>query len=282
MSRNLRDYLFIVIGVLCVASGLYFFMIPNNIAGGGISGIAMVLNHYIPIIPVGGAMFIIDGILFIVAFVIIGPSFGAKTIFSSLLLSSTIFILEKIVPLKGSLTGDIFLEMVFGIMLTAIGMAVIFNSDASTGGTDIIAKILNKYFHLNMGKGVLFTDLVVVIFAMGAFGLKSGLYALFAVVLNGMVIDRAIDGLNSVKEIRIISSKRSYIEKFILEELERGATVYHATGSYSKSQVEVLSVIVDRKEFIRLKNYIKEVDPNAFLSVTEVYEALGYGFKKII
>ncbi|WP_051623591.1 YitT family protein [Clostridium hydrogeniformans] len=282
MSKNFKDYLFIVIGVLCVASGLYFFMMPNNIAGGGINGIAMVLNHYIPMIPVGGAMFIIDGILFIVAFVIIGPGFGAKTIFSSLLLSSTIFILEKVVPLSGSITGDIFLEMLFGIMLTAIGMAIIFNANASTGGTDIIAKILNKYFHINMGKGVLFTDLVVVILAIGAFGLKSGLYALFAVVLNGMVIDRAIDGLNAVKEIRIISNKIPEIEKFILEELERGATIYHATGSYSKSQVDVLSVIVDRKEFIRIKNYIKEVDPKAFVSVTDVYEALGDGFKKII
>lgn len=282
MIKILKDYIIITIGVLLVASGLYFFMMQNNIAAGGISGLAMVLNHYIPWLPVGGMMFIIDGVLFVVAFLVIGPDFGGRTIYSSLLLSSTTFLLEKFVPMKESLTGDMFMEMIFGIIISAIGLAVIFNKNASTGGTDIIAKILNKYFQVNMGKGVLMADLVVVTMAMAAFGLRQGLYALFAVILNGMVIDRAIEGLNSCKQVKIISDKYLVIESFILEDLGRGATVYNATGSFSQNEIKVLETIVSTKEFIRIKNYIKEIDPNAFVMVADVHETLGEGFKSII
>lgn len=282
MIKSLKDYIIITIGVLLVASGLYFFMMQNNIAAGGISGLAMVLNHYIPWLPVGGMMFIIDGVLFVVAFLVIGPDFGGRTIYSSLLLSSTTFLLEKFVPMKESLTGDMFMEMIFGIIISAIGLAVIFNKNASTGGTDIIAKILNKYFQVNMGKGVLMADLVVVTMAMAAFGLRQGLYALFAVILNGMVIDRAIEGLNSCKQVKIISDKYLVIESFILEDLGRGATVYNATGSFSQNEIKVLETIVSTKEFIKIKNYIKEIDPNAFVMVADVHETLGEGFKSII
>lgn len=282
MIKSLKDYIIITIGVFLVASGLYFFMMQNDIAAGGISGLAMVLNHYIPWLPVGGMMFIIDGVLFVVAFLVIGPDFGGRTIYSSLLLSSTTFLLEKFVPMKSSLTGDMFMEMVFGIIISAIGLAIIFNKNASTGGTDIIAKILNKYFHVNMGKGVLMADLVVVTMAMAAFGLRQGLYALFAVILNGMVIDRAIEGLNSCKQVKIISDKYLVIENFILEDLGRGATVYNATGSFSQNEIKVLETIVSTKEFIRIKNYIKEIDPNAFVMVSDVHETLGEGFKSIV
>lgn len=279
--KAFKDYLIITVGVFLVAAGIYFFMIPNEIAGGGINGLAIVINSYFPNIPIGIIMLIIDCILYVVAFIVIGPEFGGKTIFSSLLLSFTIFILEKFVPLKNTLTGDMFMEMLFGIITSAVGMAIIFEKDGSTGGTDIIAKILNKYFHINMGKGILMVDLIVVLLALNAFGLRKALYALFAVILNGIVIDKAIEGLNTYKEVRIISPKLEEIESFILNKLERGATVYKAKGSYSNSQVEVLWTIVDRREFVELKKFIKEVDPKAFLSVSESYEILGEGFEKL-
>lgn len=276
-----KDYLIIVLGVFLVASGIYFFMIPNEIAGGGINGLAIVINSYVPRMPIGIIMLIIDCILYVVAFIVIGPEFGGKTIFSSLLLSFTIFILEKFVPLESTLTGDIFMEMLFGIITCAVGMAIIFEKDGSTGGTDIIAKILNKYFHINMGKGILMVDMIVVLLALNAFGLRKALYALFAVILNGIVIDKAIEGLNTYKEVRIISPKLEEIESFILNKLGRGATVYSAKGSYSNSQIEVLWTIVDRREFVELKKFIKEVDQKAFLSVSESYEILGEGFEKL-
>ena len=226
--KKVKDYFIITIGAILVAVSLNFLVMPNNVAAGGVNGMAMVLNHYFPSIPVGALMVIFNVILFLLAFILIGTSFGAKTIYASLLLSGSIWILEKVCPVTHSLTGDVLLELIFGIILQAIGMATIFYRNASTGGTDIIAKILNKYFHINLGKGVLLADLVVVTAAALTFGFKEGLYALFVIILNGFAIDKVIEGFNACKEVRIISSKQEEIKSFILNELSRGATIYYA------------------------------------------------------
>ncbi|GAA0684326.1 MULTISPECIES: YitT family protein [Clostridium] len=280
--KKFKDYLIITIGAMLVAVSLNFLVMPNNVAAGGVNGMAMVLNYYVPSIPVGALMVIFNVILFLLAFIVIGTSFGAKTIYASLLLSGSIWVLEKVCPVTHSLTGDVLLELIFGIILQAIGMATIFYRNASTGGTDIIAKILNKYFHINLGKGVLLADLVVVTAATLTFGFKEGLYALFVIILNGVAIDKVIEGFNACKEVRIISSKQEEIKMFILNELSRGATIYYAKGAFSESPVEVLWTIVDTKELIKIKNFIKEVDPQAFLSVSEVYETLGEGFGNMV
>lgn len=280
--KKVKDYFIITIGAILVALSLNFLVMPNNVAAGGVNGMAMVLNHYFPSIPVGALMVIFNVILFLLAFVLIGTSFGAKTIYASLLLSGSIWILEKVCPVTQSLTGDVLLELIFGIILQAIGMATIFYRNASTGGTDIIAKILNKYFHINLGKGVLLADLIVVTAAALTFGFKEGLYALFVIILNGFAIDKVIEGFNACKEVRIISSKQEEIKSFILNELSRGATIYYAKGAFSESPVEVLWTIVDTKELIKIKNFIREVDPQAFVSVSEVYETLGEGFGNMV
>ena len=280
--KKVKDYFIITIGAILVALSLNFLVMPNNVAAGGVNGMAMVLNHYFPSIPVGALMVIFNVILFLLAFVLIGTSFGAKTIYASLLLSGSIWILEKVCPVTQSLTGDVLLELIFGIILQAIGMATIFYRNASTGGTDIIAKILNKYFHINLGKGVLLADLIVVTAAALTFGFKEGLYALFVIILNGFAIDKVIEGFNACKEVRIISSKQEEIKSFILNELSRGATIYYAKGAFSESPVEVLWTIVDTKELIKIKNFIREVDLQAFVSVSEVYETLGEGFGNMV
>ncbi len=281
VAKEFKDYIIITFGVILVAIGLYFFLMPNNIAAGGVNGLAMVINHYVPFMPVGSWMFIMNIILFIVAFLIIGSSFGARTIYTSFLLSGVIWIFEWIYPVTKPFTGDVLLELFFGIFIQGAGMGIIFNKNASTGGTDIIAKILNKYFHINLGRGVLISDLTVTVLAGIAFGFQQGLYALMSVTLNGLVIDRMIDGLNACKEVRIISTKNEIIEQFILQKLGRGATTYYAKGAFTKNEIEVLCTVVGTKEFIKIKNFIKEVDPDAFVNVTEVFETLGDGFKDI-
>ena len=279
MKKQIKAYFTITFGVFLVAVATYFFIMGNNVAGGGINGLSLVINHYIPQMPVGALMTIMNVILFIVAFILIGPHFGARTVYASFLLSGTIWVLEKLYPISKPLTDDILLELMFAIMLLALGLATIFNQNASTGGTDIIAKILNKYFNINLGKGVLLSDLVVTILAAIAFGFTGGLYALFVVILNGVVIDRFIEGFNICKEVRIIGKDLDKIRAFILEDLGRGATIYYAKGAFSDGEVKVLWTIVDSKEFIRIKNYVKEIDRYAFLSVTDVCETLGDGFK---
>lgn len=280
--ENLRDYIIITIGVLMVASGLYFFLMPNNIAAGGVNGLAMVINKYLPAIPVGMLMVIMNIILFVVAFLVIGKDFGARTIYASFMLSGAIWVLERVYPNPTSFTHDVLLELFFGIMIQGAGMGLIFNENASTGGTDILAKILHKFTHINIGKGVLLSDVIVTILAGITFGFQEGLYSLFSVTINGFVIDKMIEGLNVLKQVQIISTKNREIEQFILKEIGRGATVYYARGAYTKQEIEVLCTIVDTKELIKIRNYIKKIDPRAFVNVSDVYETLGHGFKDIL
>lgn len=279
--KKFNSYLKITLGVVLIALALNFLVMPNKVAAGGVNGLAMVVNYYVPWISIGVLMMIFNIILFILAFILIGRSFGGKTIYASILLSFVIWILGIVYPIDTSLTGDVLLELIFGTILQAIGMAIIFYENASTGGTDIIAKILNKYFHINLGKGVLIADLTVVMLASVTFGLKEGMYALFVIVANGTAIDKAIEGFKSCKEVRIISNKQEEIKNFILNDLSRGATIYYAKGAFSQSPIEVLWTIVDTKELIKIKIFIKEVDPHAFLSVNDIYETLGEGFSDL-
>lgn len=282
MKKTIFDYLIITIGLIFVAAGVYFFLVPDNLAAGGVTGLAMVINHYIPVLNVGAIMLVLNIILFIIGFIFIGSSFGVKTIYSSLMLSFLISIMEILFPMSKPVTDDILINLIFGILVGAVGMAIVFNKNASTGGTDIIAKILNKYMHLDIGKGLLIADLVVTLLALMAFGATIGMYSLLGVIINGLTVDSAIQGLNIIKKIEIVSTKGELIRKFIIEELDRSATLYDAKGAYSMSNREVITTVLGKREFIRLKNYIKEIDPKAFIITYNVHEILGEGFTDLM
>jgi len=281
MKKILKEYILITIGIALVAAGFYFFLVPNDLAVGGVSGLAMIINWYIPGLSIGGIMLVLNVILFIVGFIFIGSSFGVKTIYSSLGLSGMIWALEKLFPMSGSITNDLFLELIFGILIGAVGMGMVFNQNASTGGTDIIAKILNKYFHLDIGKALLIADFFVTMLAGIAFGPKIGMYALLGVIINGFTIDAVIAGMNICKKIEVVSSKGEEVKKFIIEELGRGATLYAAKGAYTNEEKEIITTVLDKKQFIKLKIYIKEIDEKAFIITYNVHEILGEGFKDI-
>lgn len=282
MKTSIKEFILINIGLLFVAAGVHFFLVPNDLAAGGVTGLSMVINSIVPQIPVGGLMLIMNVVLFIIGFIFIGSGFGVKTIYSSLALSGMVMAFEKLVPLKGTLTGDIFLELIFGILVSGAGMGIVFLNNASTGGTDIIAKILNKYFNINIGKGVLMADFFITLAAAFTFGIRIGLYALLGVLINGFVIDAVIEGLQTNKQVTIVTSEVDKVNTFIISMLGRGATIYSAKGAYSNEPKEIIQVILDRKEFIRLRNYIREVDKKAFISVYKVHETLGEGFKSLI
>jgi len=282
MKKTIFDYVIITIGLIFVAAGVYFFLVPDNLAAGGVTGLAMVINHYMPVLNVGAIMLVLNVILFIIGFIFIGPSFGVKTIYSSLMLSFLISIMEILFPMSGPVTNDILINLIFGILVGAVGMAIVFNKNASTGGTDIIAKILNKYLHLDIGKGLLLADLLVTLLALMAFGATIGMYSLLGVIINGLTVDSAIQGLNIIKKVEIVSSKGELIRKFIIEELDRSATLYDAKGAYLLQNMEVITTVLGKREFIRLKNYIKEIDPKAFIITYNVHEILGEGFTDLM
>ena len=278
-TDKIKDFVLLTIGVLLVAISVVYFFEPNNITAGGITGLAIVINNYLPSIPIGVLMLIMDAILYVVAFLIIGSKFGGKSIYASIVLSTFIYILEKFAPFN--ITNDLMLATVFGTIISALGMAIVFNANASTGGTDIIAKILNKFMHIDIGKGLLMVDFFVTLLGAITFGINAGLYSLLSVIANGFVIDNVIAGFNVCKEVTIISPKNEEISKFILEDLERGCTFINGVGGFTGKETTLLYTILGRNEFIKLKRFIADVDKNAFITVGEVHEVMGEGFKGI-
>ncbi|WP_291559330.1 MULTISPECIES: YitT family protein [unclassified Clostridium] len=281
MVRKIKEFMLINLGIIMVACGMYFFLMTNNLAIGGANGLAIVINYFIPNVSVGIIMIAINIVLFIVAFIFIGSNFGVKTIYSSFGVSFMVLILEKTVKLTHSITGDLFLELIFGILISGAGMGIVFNQDASTGGTDIIAKILNKFFHIDLGKGVLLSDLSITVAAAFAFGLKLSMYAMLGVIINGFVIDSVIEGINISKEVTIISDKYDKINDFIIKDLNKGSTFYNGRGGFTNKDKNIIVVLIGRREFAKLKHYINEIDNEAFVTVNNVYEVFGYGFKSI-
>lgn len=281
MKNLVKEYVLTTIGIALVAAGMYFFLMPNNLATGGVNGLGIVINHFYPTYDVGFLMMSMNVVLFIVAFLVIGTSFGIKTIYASLGLSGMIWALEHICPMSAPFTNDMLLELLFGILISAGGMGIVFNQNASTGGTDIIAKIINKFFHIDIGKAVLISDFVVTMLAGVTFGVRVGMYAVLGLFINGFFIDAVIEGINVCKNVVIISTKCDEIEAYIINELGRGATIYDARGAYTKEDKEVITTVIGRKEFISLREYIKKIDKDAFITVNTVHETFGEGFKSI-
>lgn len=281
MKYAIKQYIFITLGIIIVALALHLFLIPNDIAAGGVLGIAMVISNHVPTLSVGLLMIIMNIILFVIAFIILGSGFGIKTIYASLGLSGMIWALERFYPVYQPLTYDMLLAAVMGTALSGLGMAIIFNRNASTGGTDIIAKMLNRYMHLDIGKALLITDFVVTFFAAATFGVQKGMYALIAVISNGFIIDYSIAGFNIVMQVFIMTTRAEIIAEFVMNELKRGVTFFTAQGGYSGNNLKVVYTVLSRKEFIKLREYIKEVDPKSFITVSDAHEVLGEGFKGI-
>ena len=278
-KKNIKEFALITIGILLVAISVVYFFEPNNIAAGGITGLAIVINHYIPFISIGPLVLMMDAVLFVIALIVLGAKFGAKTIYSSVLLSVSMWLMQTFIPIN--ITNDLMLATIFGTLISAGGMAIVFNANASTGGTDIIAKILNKFFHIEIGKSLLMVDFLVTLLGAITFGINMGLYGLLSVIINGVVIDNIIAGFKTKSEITIISDKNKDISKFILNDLERGCTFIKGVGGFTGKDTALLYTVLDRSEFIKLKNKIREIDKNAFITVGEVHEVMGEGFKGI-
>lgn len=278
MKNNIKKFLIINFGLIILCLGLHLFLIPANLAAGGVSGIGMIVKSYFPKMNIGILMLILNFILFIIAYIIIGREFTGYTIYASFFISGFLGILEKLLPIKNMFPEDLLINLIFGIVIQAIGLAVVFYQDASTGGTDIIAKIINKFTHIDLGKSLLLADFLIVIFAGIAFNPRLGMYAFLGVVLTGAVVDKAIAGFSTKVQIKIISNNNDEIINFIDSKLERGATFLKGYGAYSHDEKEIISVVLPRREYLMLRRHIKEVDPNAFITVSYVHEVIGEGF----
>lgn len=278
MRESLKKFLLINIGIAILACGLYYFLIPSNLAVGGATGLALVISTLIPSINYSLILVIINLILFVTAFLVLGKEFSGYTLYSSLMLSGIFAILELVTPMTQAFTDDLFINLIFGILIAGVGISIIFNQNASTGGTDIVAKIINKFFHIDMGKSLFIPDFLITLAAGFVFGPRLGMYSLLGVIINSIVIDKMIAGFNVKVNMIIISKEFDAINNYINKDLDRGTTIYHATGGYSKEDKRIINTVVGRSEYIKIRDFIREVDKRAFVTISHITEVEGEGF----
>lgn len=274
--KILKQYIFITIGVCIDIIALEYFFFPNNIANGGVTGLALIINTLFGI-NTGIVMLICNIILFILAFVFIGGSFGVKSVYAAFALTFGISLFEKVF-ITQPVTDNLILAAIFGSAILSIGTSLMYLQNATTGGTSITAKLLSKYAHIDFGKGLLISDSVVVMLALYTFGVELGLFGLISIYLTGTLIDKFIYGFNLSKQIMIFTSSEKLISDYIIKNISRGCTVFYGKGGFTGKNTCMILTILKRNQFIKLKQFIKENDPKAFITVGETTEVLGEGF----
>lgn len=269
-KQLMKDYVLIFIGIILTAASMVYIFTPNRLAAGGAQGIALVINHLTKI-NTGLLMLLINGSLFVAAFLLLGTSFGAKTLVSSFGLSFVVFIMEKYLPF-GPLTDNLMLATIFGSALMGVGVGFILNRNASIGGTSLIGKIVSKYTFLDQVNCIVGTDILVTIFAMAVFGVEIGLFQLLSVYLTGEIINKVIDGITYRREVMIITEERNAVMHYIIRDMKKGATLLMGKGGFTGKDTEIILTVLTRRDFIKLKIFIRKVDPKAFISVNMVTE----------
>lgn len=272
-SDFMKEFIVITFATLIVSTAVFFFLIPSQVSVGSISGLAMILGNIIPL-HISIITFILNGLLLIIGFLLIGKEFGAKTVYTSLLLPLFLRIFEIWFPDFSSINGDPFLDMVCYIFVVSIGLAILFRENASSGGLDIVAKLLNKYFRMDMGKAMALPGMCVALSSILFYDKKLVVLSLLGTYLNGLVLDHFIFGLNLKKRVCIISEKEAEIRSFILNRLHSGATIYEGRGAYDGQPKTEIITIVDKNEYALLMSYLLKTDPSAFVTVYTVSEVI--------
>ncbi len=269
--RNLKEIAVISIGTAIAAAAVYFFMLPSNLAVGSASALAMVISEFVPL-PISAITFILNAVLLIIGFLLIGPEFGAKTIYTSILLPAVMRVYEVAFPNVQSITGDPFQDMVCYILLVGVGLAMLFSANASSGGLDIVSKLMNKYLRMDLGKAMSLSGMLVALSASFCYDAKTVVLSLAGTYLGGLAIDHFIFGMNIKRRVCILSAKYEEITQWILHDLKSGATIYESMGAYDRTMHKEIIAIVDNNEYKRLMDYMKKTDPTAFITVYSINE----------
>ena len=275
VTNVIKDYLVITLGIFIAAVAVYFFLVPSGVTVGSASGFGVVLSYFIPL-PLSVITFIINLVLLIVGFILIGKDFGIKTVYSSLSLSGFLAIFEIIFPNQGPIMGDQFVDMICYLFVIAVGQAILFKANASSGGLDIVGKIINKFFRIELGQAISIAGICVALMSALIPGARvdSVVLSLLGTYLSGIILDHFIFGFNIKKRVCILSKKEDEIKEFILHQLHSGATIYEAIGAYDNKKRREIIAIVDKNEYSKLMNFIAKTDPDAFLTVYNVNEVI--------
>lgn len=269
--RFIKEYATITLGAVLAAAAIYFFMLPSHVAVGSGSALAMVLSNFIPL-PVSVLSLILNVFLLLLGFILIGPEFGAKTVYTAIFIPIALGVFEKLFPHFQSLTEEPFLDTLCYILVVGLAMAILFSHNASSGGLDIVAKIMNKYLKMDVGKAGSVAGIVVALSAAFCYDTKTVVLSVLGTYFGGIVVDHFIFGLNIKRKVCVISPKLDEIVQFILHDLHSGATLNEIIGAYDHTPRREVITIVDKHEYRRLMEFIKNVDPKAFVTVYSVNE----------
>jgi uncharacterized membrane-anchored protein YitT (DUF2179 family) len=269
--HKVSDFLIITFGAALAAVAIFFFMLPSNVAVGSGSALAMVLSNFIPL-PVSVLNLAINVILLAVGFLLIGPEFGAKTVYTSIMVPAFMGVFELVFPNFQSLTQDPLLDVLCYILVVGIAMAILFLRNASSGGLDIVAKILHKFLKIDIGKAVSFSGIAVALTSAFCYDTKTVVLSVLGTYFGGIIVDHFIFGLNIKRRVCVISSRLDEIVDFILHDLHSGATINEIIGAYDHTPRKEVISIVDKHEYRKLMEFVRKTDPKAFVTVYSVNE----------
>ena len=267
--NKIKEFIIITFARVIVAAAVFFFLVPSNLSIGSISGLAIVLSNIVPL-SVSVITMILNVVLLIVGFLLIGREFSGKTVYTSILLPLFIGLFELLLPEYTSMTGDPFLDMLCYIFAVSVGLAMLFNRNASSGGLDIVAKLLNKFTRMDLGKAMSLAGMCTALSSALVYDAKTVVLSVLGTYLNGIVLDHFIFGFNEKKRVCIISEKVEEIRTFIIHDLHSGATLYEAYGAYDTTPRREIITIVDKNEYAKLMHFIERTDSNAFVTVYAV------------
>lgn len=279
--KLIKEYALLTLGTILMVMGIYFFKFPNHFSTGGVSGISVILAHYFPNITPGDFVLVINVLLLLLGFAVFGKGFGGKTAYVSLLMSGLTWVLERVIPMAQPMTDQPLVELIFAVSLPAVGSAILFNLDASSGGTDIVAMILRKFTSLDIGKALMCSDLIITLLAFVAFGPTVGLFSILGLVIKSLLVDMVLENINTHKYFHIITTRPEEIETYITGTLHRGATELSGQGAYTHEGRTVLLTVMNRHEAVLLRKHVRQVDPKAFVLIINTGEIVGKGFRGV-
>ena len=269
IRKTIEEFAIITVGTIIVAIAVFFFMLPSHVSVGSGAALAMVLSNFIPL-SVSTITLIMNVGLLIIGFLLIGPEFGAKTVYCSILMPLVMGVFEKIFPNFQSITQDPLLDVICYILVVGVGLAILFSRNASSGGLDIVAKIMNKYLKMDLGQAMSASGIIVALSSALCYDSKTVVLSLLGTYFGGMVVDHFIFGINIKRRVCVISNDLEPIVDFVLHELHSGATLNEIIGAYDRTPRMEMVTIVDKNEYKQLMDYVRKIDPKAFVTVYSV------------
>lgn len=273
-KEQFKEFIYITFAMLFISASVYFFLVPSGIVVGSISGLAMVLSQLLSM-PMSLITLILNAVLLVVGFLLIGKEFGAKTVYTSFLLPIFLWMFEKMFPFEGSITGNAVFDLAAYILMIALGQAMLFRVNASSGGLDIVTKVISKYTHMEIGKAVTLAGMVTAFTSIFVYDVGTLVVSILGTYANGQAIDYFIDGFNKKKKICILSNDYEVIKEHILNHMKRGVTLYKAQGGYEKTERTELVTIMTVNEYRQLLNYLQTANIEAFVTVSTINEVIG-------